>query len=163
MLAGSRLHDEQRIEQAKRWAAYKGYTGHWTQARKTVKGSISAGTAILWKPFLQVKPRYLTGLEHRATLVSVRVHSIGELWIACLYGDAHSNQAAKDQLLKLWSQIKHKEFWVILGDLNLEADEVREWMTIAAPGAMTLDVGPTCFGGCRRRWILESSPSQPGS
>ena len=94
-----------------------------------------------------MKPRYLKGLEHRATLVSVRVHSIGELWIACLYGDAHSNQAAKDQLLKLWSQIKDKEFWVILGDFNLEADEVREWMTIAAPGAMTLDVGPTCFGG----------------
>ncbi len=34
-----------------------------------------------------------------------------------------------------------------MGDFNLEVDEVREWMTIVAPGAMTLDVGPTCFGG----------------
>ncbi len=34
-----------------------------------------------------------------------------------------------------------------MGDFNLDVDELIEWMSIAAPGAMTLDVGPTCFGG----------------
>ena len=36
---------------------------------------------------------------------------------------------------------------MIMGDFNFDVEEVRIWMSIAAPGAMTLDVGPTCFGG----------------
>ncbi len=43
-----------------------------------------------------------------------------------------------------------------MGDFNLDVDEVREWMSIAAPGAMTLDVGPTCFGGgAAKPWTID--------
>ncbi len=61
--------------------------------------------------------------------------------------DAHSDTSARDQLLQLWEQLQCKEFWALLGDFNLEVDEAREWLAIASPGAVFVDVGPICFGG----------------
>lgn len=99
------------------------------------------------KPFLHITPREVVGLDFRATLVSLRIPKIGELWILTIYGDVGTGLAAKEQLRKAWEHVKDREFWVILGDFNLEAYEVREWMSIAAPGSLTLDVGSTCYGG----------------
>lgn len=138
-----RLPDSQRIEQAKRWIATKGYVGSFTLARKTRKGGVSSGTAILWKPFLHVSPKEVNGLDFRATLVSVRIPKLGDLWIMCLYGDVQSGNTARDQLLKAWEHLKDNEFWAIVGDFNMEAQEVRGWMSVVSPGAFTLDAGPT--------------------
>ncbi len=37
-------------------------------------------------------------------------------------------------LFAVWEQLKDKELWAIMRDLNLEAQEAREWILIASPG-----------------------------
>ncbi len=142
----TKLQDGQRIEQAKKWAANKGYVGAWTTARKTAKDGISAGTAILWKPFLQVKHRQLkAGLQDDFGLCQ-DPQDRGVAAGLCVWGSPLGSGSQGPAVYFLGTDQGQR----VLGHngrFQSGRRGGREWMSTAAQGAMTLNVGPTCFGG----------------
>ncbi len=76
---------------------------------------IFAGTAIVWKPFLNV-----SGLPGRASAVAIRMLGIGEVTLECLDGDVHTKCMAKDQLLTFRNKLNDRQYGTILGDFDLK-------------------------------------------
>ena len=136
-----------KVEQAKTWLKTQGWESSISPSIVTSKRGISAGTAILWRPHLQVTKVVADcpgAKEGRATCIHLRAATVGNMALVSIYG--YTGQEHRTlALLEAIADATVGTPYLIMGDLNLPQATTAAWALTQPHRVKILNFGSTCF------------------
>ena len=114
-------------------------------ATRTPAGGVSAGTAIAWKPHLDVAAPMVHIWPGRLSMITMRFARIGEVDILAMYGPVGDTATLRNVFQAAHSALTNRPF-IIGGDFNASRQEVNDILfDLHLDWQTHVPADPTCF------------------
>ena len=132
------------IRQARSLADRKNWGLALDKAVRTKDDGVSSGTGVAWNRHIASGMEECSKFSEQGRWTVVRL-KVGQLQVAVasFYGDCRSPARTRSLLEELLTRLAQEPLWVIGGDFNLGAEDVRE-VSAGSGGRVVAPPGPTC-------------------